>query len=63
MSRRNVTMPDDWWGAFEAEASRRGENVSEFLRESGRRRLPKDAQAKLSTPKGRGNYSRVKAED
>lgn len=62
MSRRTITIPDDWWNEFAAEAERKGENVSEFLREAGRRRLPKDAQARLSVPKGRGNYSKVKPE-
>lgn len=53
--RRNITQPADWWTAFEAEAKRNDETLSEFLGRAGLQALPDAARKRLSPRKARGN--------
>jgi len=46
--RKNITQPADWWQAFEAEAERRGLNLSQFLGLAGLELLPAKTKRKLS---------------
>jgi len=48
--RTNLTMPADWYDAFEAAAAKAGQPVSEWLREAGKSCLSRRVQSRLSTP-------------
>ena len=50
--RKTVTQPDDWWAAFEAAAQAEGMQISEWLGEAGKKRLPKEVRKQLSERPG-----------
>lgn len=47
MSRKNISQPPEWWEAFQAEADKRGQSLSEWLGECGVANLPKRVASKL----------------
>lgn len=46
--RKNITHPNDWWAAFEAEAKRRGLTLSEFSGLAMSKMLTKEQRSQLS---------------
>lgn len=52
--RHNITVPPDWWEAFERAAKAAKQTVSEWLREAGAAQLPKKVRESLSAAKGVG---------
>jgi hypothetical protein len=53
--RKNLTMPPDWWEAFERAARAAGETLSEWIGNAARKALPAEQRKRLSerTPPGR----------
>lgn len=52
--RHNITVPPDWWEAFEEAAKRSKQTVSEWLREAGAAQLPRRVRESLSEAKSVG---------
>lgn len=52
--RKNIIMPADHWEAIAAAAAASGQNVSEWLREAAKDKLPKRVAAGLSEARGPG---------
>ena len=48
MERRNITQPTDWWAAFAATAEQSGKNLSEWMGDAAKAKLPKEARKKLT---------------
>ncbi len=46
--RKNITEPADWWDAFQQQATRDGQTLSEWLGDCGRANLDEDLQCGLS---------------
>lgn len=46
--RKNLTMPPDWWTAFERAAKAAGQTLSEWIGNAGRKALPPAERKKLS---------------
>lgn len=53
-TRKNITQPEDWWQAFEYEASRCGLTLSEWVGECCMAYLKQATQSRLSERTGRG---------
>jgi hypothetical protein len=52
--RRMISMPPDWWAAFELAATRDGQALSEWLGAKGKAALPKVERRALSVRRGAG---------
>ncbi|RIK70737.1 MAG: hypothetical protein DCC67_20620 [Planctomycetota bacterium] len=52
--RKNLSLPSDWWAAFQAAARREGVTLSAWLGAAGRRRLDAAARRSLSQPRPMG---------
>lgn len=52
--RHNITVPPDWWEAFEDAAKKAGKTVSEWLREAGAAQLPLRVRRELSEARNVG---------
>lgn len=50
MKRINLTMPEDWYDAFTTVAKHEGKTLSEWLRDAGHAKLPKQMRKELSEP-------------
>jgi len=48
MSRKNISQPAEWWAAFETEASKHGQTLSEWIGECCLANLPKSIRGTLS---------------
>ncbi len=46
--RKNVTQPEDWWAAFQAEAKRNGQTLSEWVGAACFAQLPHRKAKQLS---------------
>ena len=46
--RKHITQPSDWWEVFEEQAKAEGMNLSAWMGEAGKDRLPKKLAKKLS---------------
>lgn len=63
MSRKNISQPPEWWLAFQAEADKHGQSLSEWMGDCCRSNLPKSVAAQLPDrpaahrPKGTTNDS------
>jgi hypothetical protein len=49
-----ITAPPEWWAAFDKAAAEAGMNLSTWLADAGKRRLPPEIRAKLPPPTKRG---------
>lgn len=52
--RKNLIQPPDWWRAFEAAAAAKRQSLAEWLGNAGRKALPPDVRATLTTRRKRG---------
>ena len=52
--RKNITMPSDWWEAFEAQAKADALPLSEWIGEQCLSALPRKVQSELSDRTRRG---------
>jgi len=46
--RKNITQPDDWWSAYEAQAKKEGKSLSAWMGERCNEGLPNAVRKKLS---------------
>jgi len=47
MSRKNISQPPEWWLAFQTEADKHGQSLSEWIGDCCWANLPKTVAAKL----------------
>lgn len=52
--RKNISQPADWWAAWEAEAKKANQHLSEWIADKCNAALTKRQQSKLSERRGRG---------
>lgn len=58
--RKIVIAPPDYWDAIDADAAKRGESLSEWIRAAAALRLPKRVAKKLSEPREPGRPAKTK---
>jgi len=47
-TRKNISQPADWWAAYEAEASKQGKSLSEWMADQCNAALPAKVRKALS---------------